>query len=350
MTEKSARNRNNINEKLLEYRNGIRVSGTDLWLDARNPKLLSFVSHAHSDHLARHDAIIGTKPTLRFCREKTDFRNALEVPYKQPFSLGELMIELFPAGHMLGAAQILIRLPDSRGGVTIGYTGDFSMVPSLTADPAEQMKCDILIIESTFGKPQYVFPPKEEVLAGLNKIIEETIIKGRTPVIIAYPLGKSQETIKYLESKGHQVCAYKSVWDYCRIYEELGVHFHNLRRFDGETRHGDVIVIPHNADRKKALRDVANPKLIAVTGWALDPAARYRFGVEEAIPLSDHADFNGLVSYAIASQAKKILVTHGFTGEFAKSLQERGLDAVPMVQPRQLELKFAGDAIQDNVI
>ena len=27
------------------------------------------------------------------------------------------------------------------------------------------MPCDVLVLESTFGHPRYVFPPKEEVLA-----------------------------------------------------------------------------------------------------------------------------------------------------------------------------------------
>ncbi|MGZ6070691.1 MAG: MBL fold metallo-hydrolase, partial [Myxococcaceae bacterium] len=38
-------------------RGGLHLSGTALWLDAHRKAPLAFVSHAHSDHIARHERV-----------------------------------------------------------------------------------------------------------------------------------------------------------------------------------------------------------------------------------------------------------------------------------------------------
>jgi putative mRNA 3-end processing factor len=267
--------------------------------------------------------------------------NALVATYNQPFSLGELTLELCQAGHILGSAQIMVRLPKGLGGLSIGYTGDFCNTASCTAGQADQLRCDILVVEATFGKPHYVFPSRTDALALLEESVKAALGRGMTPVIYAYPLGKSQEVIKYLDDGGFKVRAHRAIWENCRIYGEHGVVFTGVGKFVDEIRRGEILVLPHNAGRSRALSSVRQPYQIAVTGWAIDSATRYRLGVDEAVPLSDHADFNGLVSYVVASGAKKVFVVHGFVEEFVAELRERGVDAAPLVPPRQMKLPLA---------
>ncbi len=137
---------------------GLHLTGTSLWLDAHRKSELSFVSHAHSDHIARHERVIATSPTMRLMSHRLGpMAAALPVPYNRPFDLVPLRIELLPAGHILGSAQIRVTRMDGR---RIVYTGDLNLAPSLTAEAAQVAECDILIIESTFGHPKYCFPPK----------------------------------------------------------------------------------------------------------------------------------------------------------------------------------------------
>src|SRR5687767_5453138 len=125
-------------------RGGLHLRGTPLWLDARKRTELSFVSHAHSDHIARHHRVIATAPTLRMMTHRLgQLPAALPVPYGRPFELGGLYVELLPAGHMLGSAQIRVILPD---GSRVVYTGDLNLAPSLTAEAAEVAECDALVI------------------------------------------------------------------------------------------------------------------------------------------------------------------------------------------------------------
>src|SRR5262244_616099 len=148
---------------------GLHLTGTSLWLDARRKSELSFVSHAHSDHIARHERIIATSPTLRFMTHRLgSLPAALPVPYNRPFVLGPLDVELLPAGHILGSAQIRVIRADGR---RIVYTGDLNGTPSLTAEPLQLARCDTLILEATFGHPRYVFPPKPAVLERLDAFV-----------------------------------------------------------------------------------------------------------------------------------------------------------------------------------
>src|SRR5262245_22523913 len=136
-------------------RAGLHLTGTALWLDARRKSELSFVSHAHADHIARHERVIATQATLRLMAHRLGkLPAALPAPYNRPFELGSLFIELLPAGHILGSAQLRVTRSD---GHRVLYTGDINFQPSLTAEPAQLAECDTLVLESTFGHPRYHF-------------------------------------------------------------------------------------------------------------------------------------------------------------------------------------------------
>ena len=129
------------------HRNELRISGSALHLDARRRVECAFVSHAHGDHIGRHDRTIATAATLALMRHrlgepKRRKTEALPVAYREPFGLGELTLELFPAGHVLGSAQ----LRATRAGVSVGYTGDLSTQPNHAAERAEVMECDVLVM------------------------------------------------------------------------------------------------------------------------------------------------------------------------------------------------------------
>jgi len=54
---------------------------------------------------------------------------------------------------------------------------------------------------------------------------------------------------------------------------------------------------------------------------------RRRRGVDRGFVLSDHADWEGLLSAIAATGATRVLVTHGSTATLARYLSERGLQA-----------------------
>ena len=63
------------------------------------------------------------------------------------------------------------------GEESVLYTGDFKLRRGLSAEPCEPRKADILIMETTYGLPQYVFPPTQDVLKGIHRLCREALDK-----------------------------------------------------------------------------------------------------------------------------------------------------------------------------
>jgi putative mRNA 3-end processing factor len=315
---------------------GMRLRGYPLWLDATKRQELSFVSHAHADHIARHQRVIATAPTLALMAHRLGRLEAPEpTAYRAPFELGPLQLELFPAGHVLGSAQLRV----TREGRRVVYTGDLNAGESLTAEPAEVAECDTLVIESTFGHPRYRFPPRAEVFGLLQRFVERCFERGQTPVVLGYSLGKAQEAVMALGRAGFSLCAHSSIVEICDLYRAHGIELPPLRRFDGTVNEREVLLFPPNLRRSGQLNRVRQPRTTMLTGWALDPPGRsFYTGVHELLPLSDHADFPTLMQYALSTGAKQVFTVHGFCRELAEALRERGVDARPLEEPAQLEL------------
>jgi putative mRNA 3-end processing factor len=318
-------------------RNGLHLTGTPLSLDATRKTPLSFVSHGHTDHIARHEATISTAATLRFMTHRLGPVSApLAVPYNQIFELGPLSLELLPAGHILGSAQIRVIRSDGR---RIVYTGDLNVVPSLTAEPVQVAECDVLVIEATFGHPRYRFPPKEEVLGQVEAWVRKQLERGAVPVLLGYPLGKSQEAMKFLSGRGFNLVAHASIFEMTELYSELGMPIERVRRFDGKVEPGEVLFYPPHQARGGGLAALWPRATAVLTGWAIDPGAAYRYGAQVAFPLSDHADCPSLVNYVKATGAREVLTHHGFKAELAQVLRDEGIDARPLGgKPQQLAL------------
>jgi putative mRNA 3-end processing factor len=110
-------------------------------------------THIHSDHMkdfptSKQREIVmspGVKDLLRADNPDFDFRpniHALEPEQSKQF--GGSNISLWPAGHMLGASQVLVELDN---GMRLGYSGDFSW-------PMERpITCDALVVDATYGTP-----------------------------------------------------------------------------------------------------------------------------------------------------------------------------------------------------
>ena len=317
---------------------GLHLTGTPLWLDARRKSELSFVSHAHSDHIARHERVISTEATLALLQARLgEVKAALPVPYRRPFELGPLVLELFPAGHVLGSAQLRITRPDGR---RIVYSGDLNLQAGLTAEPLEVAECDTLVLESTFGHPRYRLPPREETLAAVEKWVRRQFELGRTPILYAYPLGKSQDAIAWLERAGIPVVAHPSTHAISALYRAHGVNV-SPRKFDGAIRFGEVGMFPPFG-RSQALKQLPKRSTAVLTGWAIDPNMAGRYGADVAFPLSDHADFDGLMKYAELTGADEVITHHGFADDLAAALREKGIVARAVKRALQLNFEFPG--------
>ncbi len=289
--------------------------------------------------MARHEWALATPATGRLYRHRLGARlRVRELPYRESTTFGDCQLTTFPAGHCLGSSLLL-----ADDGVTkLLYTGDCNLGASLTAETIEIPKADILITESTFGRPKYRLPPREQTIEQLVVAVGEALARGQTPVVHAYMLGKSQEVSKILTTHGTPVLQHPAIYEMSQVYRELGVDFGgpndaDIACYAGRPLAGHAVVTLPKSMRGYRLAGLGDVFSIAATGWAVDEATKYRWAVDVALPLSDHADFDALIELVERSEAKEIICTHG-PAEFVDHLRERGHNARPMISPAQQRL------------
>jgi DNA ligase-1 len=327
----------------VEMRGGARggsiyLPQVDLWLDAHRPTNTSFVSHAHFDHLAAHRRIITSAGTARLMAARLPGeREEIVEPFRQPFAFADAELTLFPAGHIFGSAMLLAK----REGESLLYTGDFKLRPGRSAERCEPPRADVVIMETTFGLPRYVFPPTAEVLAAIIKFCRQTLEDGEVPVLFGYSLGKSQEILSGLAEAELPIMLHPQTAKMTRIYEELGQAFPAYRAFALTDVAGHVVVCPPQANQSAWLRKIKPRRTSAITGWANDPAAIYRYQCDAAFPLSDHADYADLLKFVELVQPKRVYTVHGYVEEFARTLRDRGVEAWALGVDNQLEISLA---------
>ncbi len=319
----------------VQYERGIYLPNENIWLDPADPKPLAFVSHAHSDHIAAHDEIIVSERTARLMEARLPGeRNEIVLEFGQPTLVRGKRITLLPAGHVFGSAQFLL---ESDAGSLL-YTGDFKLRPGRSAERTEWRQADTLIMETTYGLPRYRLPPTELVVQQIVAFCREALEEGATPVLLGYSLGKAQEILCSLAEANLQPMLHGSVFRMTRIYEQLGQSFCNYERYKAGATAGRVLICPPSANRSPMIQRIKNKRVAMISGWAVEPNAIYRYQVDAAFPLSDHADYTDLVRYVELVQPKRVLTLHGFAAEFARDLRDRGVEAWALNQQNQLEL------------
>jgi len=307
---------------------GLRLSHHDLYLDADRIVPFSFVSHAHSDHLRNHQKILATPATIQFfnLRHEQKVRKAatLSLDFFQTLELDDFKITLYPAGHILGSAMILIEQHDCR----LLYTGDFKLQPGLTAEPIQIPPADILIMESTYGHPDYCFhSQRPQIPFALAEWIDTTRHCGSLPVILAYSLGKAQEAMKMLGEMGFHVLVHSTIWRIAEIYNRFSITFPNCEILQNEVNPSeDVLILPPQLAPTIALPDLQNYRTLFLSGWAASHQQRGWQHYDGALPLSDHADFEELLLFAEAVHPQQIYLLHGFP-EFADHLKRAGFQS-----------------------
>ena len=320
---------------MFHYDDGLFLTRAGLAVDVRRRQPRSFVSHAHADHIARHELALATPTTARLYQHRLGPRHrVLEMQFGQPIEFGELRLTALPAGHCFGSAMLLAE----DGDRSLLYTGDFKLGESATAEPAELPHADVLVMESTFGLPKYRMPPRAETIARLIEIVRTALAEEKTPVIHAYPLGKSQEVTKILTGAGIPVLQHKAIYEISRIYEKCGMPLGDVGLYTGEPLAGHAVVTLPRGMNDFRLANLGRTVTIAPTGWAIDARTKYRWGVDHALPLSDHADFDQLIETVRRVEPREIFCTHGPV-EFVDHLRDLGFNAFPLA-PRAQKMLF----------
>ncbi len=301
---------------MLEPGMTIHVGGTKISLDTPSGEMC-YVSHAHGDHVSAlrlSKPIIASEETLALRAHKAS-------PHSHP------RVKLMNAGHILGSTQLFAELD----GGTFAYTGDFKINDGLTTKGAEVRQCDSLLIESTYGSPEFRFPKREGVFDDMEKWVKSHPEAIR--VFGGYSVGKAQEIIKFLNVRcGIAPVVDRKIEQMCAVYEKYGVKLDRIPtgtpEADEVMRSAFVAVMPHqlvNYAFAEKLAEAHNRKVLTAlaTGWAM----KYAYSVHRLFPLSDHADFYDVLEYVVRASPKMIFCCHGDSKGLAAELRKRGFNA-----------------------
>ncbi len=318
----------------VEYLQGLHVADSILWFDAPRNADLCFLSHAHVPLSGSHQKILLTEPSAALLSARLKKTKLLVSPFYRRFSIGGLDLELFPAGHMLGAAQIRVTREHQR----LVYTGDFQLESPRIGDPAQVLETDRLLLNATYGASRYRFPPRQEEIERLLHWLKKCLAAEQQPVLLAANPGKAQELTKILADENLSVRAHRSIYHSCQQYAAMGFEFPNLKCYRQKLGPGEVLIFPPQLAATEAISRLPQARTAVVSGKSRSEMNGILSQASQRFVISGHADQPALIRYAEQSGARQIYLAGAGAGELAVTLRSKGLRAWPIEPPCQREL------------
>ena len=283
-------------------------------IDPTRPVERALITHAHSDHARPgHAAVAATPETLDLMRLRygEGFAATTQaVGYGERIAIEGIGVTFWPAGHILGSAQILLE----AGGLRLLATGDYKTVADPTCAPFEPLACDVLITEATFALP--VFRHGEGSVE-IGKVLRSlALFPDRTHLIGVYALGKAQRVIALLRLAGYDspIYLHGALEAFTRYYATHGLDpgaVKIVREAPRAALAGAIVLCPPAALHDVWARRFGDPVRSLASGWMRLRARARQRGVELPLVISDHADWEELTATVVASGAGEIWVTHG---------------------------------------
>ena len=300
--------------------------GTTVVADAATPSGdVNVLTHAHGDHLFR------SSPGPVVCSRATADIAGCRRPNATVERTSHPRVDLVNAGHVAGSRAAVVTDPD---GTRYCYTGDVSTRDRLYLQGFEPPDADVLVVEATYGRPDYVLPPQADVEREIRDWLAETMAG---PVLLfGYSLGRAQKLQVLAEAAGRdRVFVTDAVAEVNAAMDPHVDATFGAARYgpDVDLGPGDALVLPRGRgtrDLVERLRAGCDAVTAGFSGWAVDESYRYRGGYDATFPLTDHCDFRELCELVEAVDPDRVYTTHGFTDELATELTARGFDAVAL--------------------
>jgi putative mRNA 3-end processing factor len=308
---------------------GLWCEAGGFYIDPWRPVDHAVITHAHADHARPgHGAYLCAEPGASILRQRIGEGPSIDtLAYGENRRIGEVTVSLHPAGHLLGSAQVRL---ERDGQVTV-VTGDFKTQADRTCVDFQPVRCDTLIMESTFALPVYHWPAESTVFDQLNHWWQANRAAGRTSLVLAYSLGKAQRLLSGLDPAIGPILLHGAVDNVTARYRQAGVVLPPTIKAEAQTlkRHrGQALVVaPPSAHGSTWVRRLGTFSAAMASGWMQTRGNRTRRAVDRGFVLSDHADWQGLNDTVAATGAQRIGVTHGYSDVFVRHLTEQGHEA-----------------------
>ncbi|MPS64730.1 ligase-associated DNA damage response exonuclease [Chryseobacterium sp.] len=307
---------------------GIYCIPGKFYIDPWRPVDLAVITHGHADHarngMKKYLCHHFTKPILHSRIGKEIECQSVE--YGEVLNINGVKVSLHPAGHIIGSAQIRM---EYKGYVSV-VSGDYKIQDDGISTPFESVRCNEFVSESTFGLPIYNWLSVVAQEQQMRNWVQQNKANGKTSVFIGYSLGKSQRIMKALEGLD-ELNVHYSIAKLNEAYESVGVQLPDYNtidlREDKKHLNGKIVILPPALIDNPAMKKIPNLAYAICSGWMQIRGARRWRSADAGFAISDHADWQGLISAIKATEAEKVHITHGQTAVFSKYLNEIGISA-----------------------
>lgn len=314
---------------------GLYCEPADCYIDAVSPVDRAIVTHGHADHaIAGHHWVIATAPTVAIMQTRYGQDMASHITslaYYQPWRLGDkqdpVTLTLFPAGHILGSAQVLLEYRNTR----VVVSGDYKRSEDPTCLPFEPIECDVFITEATFALPVFRHPPLRDEIKRLTDSL--TLFPDRCHLIGVYALGKCQRVILALRESGYNkpIYLHGAQVKLCELYESMGIQLGELIPVSEVTNikdlAGEIVLAPPSALNDRWSRKLPKVRTSMASGWMQIRARARQRQVELPLVVSDHSDWPQLIETITQVNPKEVWITHGREDALLRQLNLMGINA-----------------------
>lgn len=322
---------------------GIYCIPGKFYLDPWYPVEYAIISHGHADH-----ARWGNKHYLCHNQSKAILQHRIgadisieSLPYNEYKVINGVKVSFHPAGHIIGSAQIRLEYK----GYIVVFSGDYKTQPDFITTPFEPVKCHEFITESTFGLPIYKWKSEEELQQELQDWIVQNQQNNRTSVFLGYSLGKAQRIMKLVENV-EEIYVHSAIHNLNKAIENSGITLPTTKLLTADFKKTEIqnkiVILPPALLGSKMIKKIPNAATAICSGWMQIRGNRRWKGVDAGFAVSDHADWDGLLSAVKATEAEKVYVTHGSQAVFSKYLNEIGIEA------HELKTEFGEDELETS--
>jgi putative mRNA 3-end processing factor len=143
-------------------------------------------------------------------------------------------------------------------------------------------------------------------------------------------LGKAQRVLQAVAKVTDNIFVHGAVWNVHQTLLQTGMVLPAVKRvlpdMPKETFKGSVVIAPPSAEDTPWMKRFTPYAVGVCSGWMQVRGNVRRKNVDAGFALSDHADWNGLLSAIKATGAQKVFVTHGFQAALSRYLNENGIE------------------------
>ncbi|NOR32417.1 MAG: ligase-associated DNA damage response exonuclease [Sulfitobacter sp.] len=316
--------------------NGIYCAAGDFYIDPWRPVDRALITHGHSDHarwgMGRY---LATHAALPVMRHRLGDITAEGIAYGEVRRIGDANVSFHPAGHVPGSAQVRVEV---NGEIWVA-SGDYKVVDDGLSEAFAPIKCHNFITESTFGLPVFHWADQPSVAAEINNWWAGCAAEGKTAFLGAYALGKAQRLLTMLDPNIGPILTHTATENTNQVMRDQGISLPDTILANADLRPknhpGAIVLAPPSALGSAWSKKFGPQETAFASGWMAIRGVRRRRAGDRGFVISDHADWDGLLSAIKQTGAENIYVTHGYKDIFSRYLNINGWNA--QVVPTQFE-------------